>query len=369
MEKRPALMLPMGADDWERGIRLDFLKSVRALLEKSGWCIGVEIKGWLGDWCEDCFAMIRHLGGRVTWHPSIKPTYDMHGSTDVLPERTHQMVDQASRFKDFIEAITIHLPSLLREGSLREGFSIDPTVERYYSPVDAEEMLAHIKSQVEPLKKLNGLLEGKLYIENIPLTSFRGGCRLPTYLSLSAGSFLDLFWLKKQTGVNVTFDNEHFSSACNLLYRRWEFEGLPSSQPVSPHELSPAERELHEVAGYWLKKGEAPIDCGRHMSYIGYASTVDPRLFHLGSGEFDANNRGQHAGHLPFEQLTMQQRIYFRWVVRRLTSGIGIGAVVEVCGGDYETDQYGPWSERIANDELAKMTTFLKFMDIVEKCC
>ncbi|KKQ18781.1 MAG: hypothetical protein US31_C0002G0126 [Berkelbacteria bacterium GW2011_GWA1_36_9] len=355
---RPMLALPMGRKDWIRGIRWNFLKSCAPILDKLGWCIGVEVKGLvLEGWAEDCFNKIKALGGRVTWHPPTDAIENM--------DKMEFVASQANNLIDFgLEAVTIHLPPLF----LTSQPLIETSLKRYNSSVDAGIMLEHIKSQVKILVKLNKKMGGILQIENVSLISWsKDENHRLTYLALRAGSWLDIAWISKEVGVKTTFDSEHYNSARNLLMgmmeddlcrlSRWR---VPSSAKVGEDAY-----KLHSITGYWLKKGLPPV-AYRQIGLIDYIELTQPTLFHLGGGTHDVNEKGEYTSHLPIDLCDPYQINTLDLILRKIRETNAIGAVVEVCGRS-EEEWFGYWSPRIENDEVAKMHTYLTVMNEISR--
>lgn len=369
---QPALMLPMGKDDWEKGARWNFLKSCAPILERLGWTIGVELKGALYDeapnnWLTNCMTVINQLGGRLTWHLPVKATKKLHEGIASELEKMGKLALQLQQYG--LEAVTIHCAPVI---------SIDPPedagLERYNSPIPAEEMLAHIKAQVEPLKQLNELVGGILNIENVDIIQFRDkGHRIPTYLALQTGCHFDLLWLKNQAGVNTTFDSEHFFSTGNLLHRQGvehNMAHLPELDPSMYYANNKkvnfdALHELADLAWYWLVKGYPPLGLGE-LGWGKFIKETEPRLFHLGGGTRAMDDLGRIETHLPsFNRSKAKEALDFElcWIMEHPEV---IGAVIEVTG-QLDPEKYSEWSPRTYDDEVAKIQTYLVVIDEIEK--
>jgi len=358
MPKR-MLALPFGKDDLGSD-RLNFLRKYQSLLGELGWCVGIEAKGpTLEGWAEDCFREIKLMGGRFVWHLPNAAAKQLHAG---VSDELKRMADEASRFKSLgLEAVTIHCaPAASFDPPEDAGF------ERYNSPMSAEEMLAHITAQVGPLMELNRLTGGILNIETVDVTNFRGGgYRVPTYLQLQTGCREDLLWLKRQTGVGITFDSEHFLCAGNLLERKADFEELPVDEPGPNDRIPPAVAELAKTAGYWLRKGSPPTSVAS-MSLADFVEHAKPRLFHFGAADRAIDEEGRIATHLPYDLSQPKQKQLLDWQIRYITRHRGvIGAVIEVTG-QLKPEMYSPWSPRPDDDEEAKKKTYLTVIEEIE---
>jgi hypothetical protein len=256
-----------------------------------------------------------------------------------------------------LRAVTIHCAPAM---------SIDPPanagMERYDSPIDGEEMLAHIIQQVEPLRELNELTGGILQIETVDITNFRdGGFKLPTYLQLQTGAWMDLIWLKKQAGVSVTFDSEHHFCAGNVIMRQRDMAVLPFSCLGVP---SPEEDELALLCGYWLRRGCVP-DPLMITDIKSFILRAQPRLFHFGAA-VQAEIDGEIGTHLPYDRQNQEQiDLLDQQLVYMMADNNCLGGVTEVVGRNQYIDdptnhghnRYSQWSPRESDDELAKEQT------------
>lgn len=358
---KPALMLPMGKEDWERCQRWHFLQSCQPILERLGWTIGVELKGKLYDelWITDCITAVNHIGGRITWHLPIGETKKLHkGITSEL-----KIIGEYAELlkRSGLEAVTIHCAPAVSVDPLEEIGSL----ERYSSPISAEEMVMHIKAQVEPLKQLNELVGGILHIENVDIIQFRGGgYRVPTYLALQTGCFLDLVWLRQQTSVQITLDSEHFLCSQNLLLRKGDFErllSLPNTRIIG----SDARDNMIEISGYRLAKGKLPRAVAQFI-FSDYVIMAKPHLFHLGGATRAVDEAGRIETHLPtFDHPEAKEALecQLRWTMSHPEV---IGAVIEVTG-QLQPDKYSPWSPRPYDDEVAKMQSYLAVINEIEE--
>ena len=357
---KPALMLPMGKADYEAGSRMAFLRSVRPILERLGWCIGVEAKGLsLKCWAKDCFEEIRLLGGRITYHPP--DIFSGRGDPQKsFSEILEEIAAQVSWYRRLgLELATIHLKPIVTEDP-----SADAGLERYNSPISAEEMIDHIRLHISFLRKLNVDMGGILSIENVSLTNFcQAGYRVPTHLTLRAGCWWDLIWLKEHAGVNITFDCEHFLSAGNLLARRRDLYGLERLIPI---EWTESEKELSGISGYRLVEGFPPKNTQRAINMPNFINISQPALYHLGGAVRDVDDQGRIESHLPIDILHSNQKRVLDLNLRSIMATDAIGVVVEVCG-NLLPDKYSPWSPRPCNDEVAKMQTYLAVIDEIVK--
>src|SRR4030042_2547358 len=331
------LALPYGEGDHKAGHRLNFMKSCIPVLDRLGWCIGIEGKGGLGDWARDCFPVIKELGGRITFHPPAGIAKGLGNPEKPIPDK---LMEQAELVPEFIklglEAYTIHLAPAQASDPPE-----DMGLERYNSPIGAEQMLEHIKRQVEPLKQLNEMMQGILHIENVDITNFRGGgYRVPTYLALQTGCWLDLLWLRDQTGVKTTIDTEHLFCANNVLRREEDFLKLSHSSGVVPEVM----HDLAEITGYWLQKDQVPA-IAKDISWDRYIVLAKPNLFHFGGAYRAADDEERIMTHLPIDIRDTRQKKVLDYQLELVASGQGIGAVIEVCG-KLQPDKYSEWSPR-----------------------
>lgn len=360
---KPMLALPMGKDDWENGRRWRFLQICQPVLERLGWCIGIEAKGGsLDGWARECFLAIKKMGGRITLHPPAGIAKGMGDPANPIPEKLLALAKQVSEFIPLgLEAVTIHCaPAVLIDPSEDAG------LERYNSPIGADEMLTHIQAQVEPLKQLNELMGGILHIENVDIIDFRGGgYRVPTYLALQTGCWKDLVWLKEQAGIQGTFDSEHFFCASNLLVvsqRENQADFRPLTVLISSR--LKGEEEFSELAGYRLAKGWPPKAI-QEANLEDYVEDLEPSLFHLGGATDAVDENGRIATHQPsFDNPQAKKALDFE-LQRTMTHPEVIGCVVEVTG-QFQPEKYSEWSPRVADDEEAKRQTYLAVVNEIE---
>ena len=362
---KPALMLPMGEGDWKEGSRLLFMKSCLPILESLGWTIGAEIKGSsFDDWTRECILALKKFGGRITAHPPNTTAWDLGKLGHPIPDKLMTIAQQAPEFKKLgLEAITIHCAPAL---------SVDPPedagLERYNSPISAEEMLEHIKRQIQPLVDVNAITGGILQIENVDIINFRGGGHyVPTYLQVQTGSWMDLLYLKKESGVQATFDSEHHFCAGNLLYRRGRFMPIPTWGPddyVNAREFRAAHR-LAKIAGYYLMEGKPPITA-QSVGWREFISDLRPTLFHLGGAIRTEDDDGRIETHLPsFGYPLAKEALDFEllWTMEHPEV---IGCVIEVAG-QLDPKKYSPTSPRPENDNDAKMTAYRTVIEAIER--
>jgi len=211
-------------------------------------------------------------------------------------------------------------------------------------------MLDHITSQVEPLRQLSQLMSGILNIETVDITNFSSaGCRLPTYLALQTGAWMDLPWLAREAGVRITADSEHILCAGNLLMRQRDLSDVPHW--VINHDDEDL-WALAKVVGYFLKEGQAPQTYVDASSLEAHFRILEPHLFHFG-GATQANFNGTLGTHLPFDEDDAEQMTTLDMQLEMIKEGQGIGGVVEVTG-QLDPTRYDTWSPRIADDEEAK---------------
>lgn len=360
---KPALMLPMGREDYEAGDRMNFLRSVRKEVESLGWCIGIQTAGpSLKSWGYDCFREIQSMGGRIVCHaPDV---FGGRGNKEQPPEeQLKEFAEQVRWYKEkgFLELVTIHLKPIVTEDPPR-----DAGLDRYNSSIDAAEMLKHLEWHVQFLEKLNRATGGILSIENVSLTNFcEAGHRLPTYLSLRAGGWWDLIWLACLTGVNITFDSEHFIASGNLLERRRDLRELGRwSLPWTREE-----RDLASITGYRLARGFPPRNIRHLIGMFRFVSVSHPKLYHLGGAIQDMVTIDDEQfidTHRPIDNRDEYQRHNLDLILKKIVETGAIGAVIEVCG-NLQPDKYDPWSPRPESDEVAKMQSYLTVIDEIDK--
>lgn len=296
MSRPPALMLPMGRGDYEKGLRLAFMQSLLPILKLFGFTFGIEIKvgNDLAEWAKYCVQDIVGLGGRVTmhWPNGIGKDLVHKELTDALKN----LADiSSSLISHGLEAVTIHCAAAVSEDP-----KPDAGLERYNSPIGAEEMMAHIMSQVESLRKLNVMLNGIVHIENLDPTQFAGGGKmLPTFLELKTGTWKDLGSIARLTGVNTTVDAEHFFGAMKFFSRDGlMYKDLKKYDVTSNCQGFEADDELAGFAGYHIVKGYPPYYASK-LSFASFVDWVKPRLFHLGGSVRAVDSEGRIDTHKP----------------------------------------------------------------------
>lgn len=357
---------PLGRGDFEKGRRVEFLLDQAPRLWELGCVPAFELKGddLSGGWVE---ALREQLGshGLLTWHWSPKATKGL--GEGVLSSQLVEMAVQANELRQRIglAAVTIHCaPAMAIEPDPEAGW------ERYDSPVSASEMLAHLLRQVGPLRHLNLLCGGILSIETVDVANFRDvDHKVPTYLALQTGSWLDLIWLAEQAGVWTTFDSEHHLCSGNLLLRRRELESLPRQilgLATSSEEL------LASITGYWLRRG-APPEAKLRLSLPEFIQAANPRLYHLGAAVQATNEAGEICTHLPYIGGLEETRLLDWQLISMMSNPHSLGAVTEVTGQLFVEDpvspgqnRYSQWSARPDDDEVAKEQTILAIIDRLE---
>ncbi|MDO8676506.1 MAG: hypothetical protein Q7K16_02550, partial [Candidatus Azambacteria bacterium] len=300
----------------------------------------------------------KDLGGRITFHPPAGIAKGLGNPDKPIPDKLLEQAKLVAKFIKFgLEAYTIHLaPAMANDPPEEMG------LERYNSPIGAEEMFEHIKRQVEPLKQLNELMQGILHIENVDITNFRdGGYRVPTFLALQTGCWLDLKWLKDETGVKTTVDTEHYFCARNLLKTEEDLK-LHFGWIVEP---TKSQEKLEEITGYWLKEGKWPM-LARELTWQRYIKTINPELFHLGGAYRAVDDKERIMTHLPIDIKEFRQKDVLDYQLELIMAGQGIGAVIEVWGQLHELDKYSPMSPRPLDDEVARMMTYLTVVNEIE---
>lgn len=353
----PCFGLPLGEGDFKDGSRVAYLlelaeknKNVRMLVELKGDSLEPD-GGWIGEFHK----VFKRVGGQMVWHPGPKLTKQMTTLSGDLTPQLFYMGRQANILRERygLLAVTIHLsPAVSKEPQPDAG------LERYNSPIGPKEMLEHICSQVKPISQLNEIMGGILNIETVDITNFRGGTRLPTYLALQTGAWMDLSWLRHRTGVRITADSEHMLCAGNLLMRRRDMINVPKWSPLTVQIMThgeddsyPAEEELAKIAGYWLGPDTAPMTV-KDIEIADHFEILDPHLYHFG-GAVQAEIDGTIGTHLPYDEDNKKQMEILDLQLERIKNGRGIGGVIEVVG-QLDSAKYDPWSPRIADDEEAK---------------
>jgi len=350
----PCFGFPLGEGDFKKQSRVAYLfelaretRNARMLVELKG--DSVEPDGWIREFHK----IFAGVGGQMVWHPGPKLTKKMVGDDGKLTPELVRMAEQANALREQygLLAVTIHLmPAVQHEPSKEAG------LERYNSPISAKAMLDHITSQVIPIRQLNEIMGGILNIETVDITNFSSaGCRLPTYLALQTGAWMDLPWLARETGVRITADSEHILCAGNLLLRRRDLIEL-THWVVSQNPQNDKEQwALADVAGYFLKVGEAPQSYVDATNLEAHFAILNPHLYHFG-GAVQANLNGTLGTHLPYDEDNAEQMAILDMQLEMIKEGQGIGGVVEVVG-QLDPAKYDPWSPRIADDEEAKRHT------------
>ena len=357
---------PLGKGDFEKGRRLGHMLGMSERYANLGIVPMFELKGddLSGGWVQDLYAQIKPFGGVLTWHWSPKSTKKLGDLAEPVSEQLKAMASQAKILKETVDlaAVTIHCAP---------AQAVDPPadagMERYNSPIGAAEMFGHIVRQVKPIRALNEATGGILHVENVDITNFRdGGYKLPTYLTLQTGSFIDLIWLAREAGTHITFDSEHFFCAGNLLYRRRDMKDLPAyAEPQTVEEAAFA-----AVSRYWLRQGYAP-EATVGIDIASFVMTACPRLFHIG-GAIQAEIDGQIGTHLPLDWENSDQMGVLDFQLQRIMANdFALGAIHEVVGQNQYADdpanpghnRYSPWSTRIEDDEAAKEKTLEVILD------
>ena len=348
----PCFGLPLGEGDFRTGSRVNYLLEMAQQHSKVRMC--VELKGDSLDpdgWIREFHQQFAPVDGKMLWHPGQKLTRTLVGEDGNLAPALAAMARQANILRERygLLAVTIHLvPAVQKEPDPGAGF------ERYNSPIGARTMLSHIMSQVNPIRQLNEMMGGILHIETVDITNFSsGGCRLPTYLALQTGAWMDLVWLAREAGVRITADSEHMLCAGNLLMRRRDLADVPRWWIVESNEAE-EQWALARVTGYFLKEGEAPeaIDATNLETHF---EILNPHLYHFGAA-VQANLNGTLGIHLPYDEVNAGQMAILDMQLERIKDGKGIGGVVEVTG-QLDPERYDPWSPRSSDDEEAKRHT------------
>ena len=360
------LALPLGKRDYESGARLKFLLETQPQLAELGLTCGIELKlnrgecdhemlePWVYQACEQIIA----VGGMVTWHPCWQLTQHL-GQPEFTGAEFNNIVDIANELRQRfnLRVVNVH-------GGMVEANEPETTdkVARYRSVLDAGQMVNHLKNQIPVLKAMNEATGGILTLENVDIglfSSIHADGR--KFLALQTGCWRDLGVIARQAGVGVCLDSEHFFEAAATLNRTGYNADLPT---YWPRQLTPEIAELFNFTGYMMDKGEIPAAMTATSYEIFLEQEARPCYLHLGgsTGSFDEN--GLVNTHLPITDINdpAQARgaevfaINARYLVRHHDC---FGACVEVQagGGMYN------WSPRPANDEEAKQSTYLQFME------
>ena len=368
---KQALMLPLGEADFRKGVRVDFLRAVAPMLKEIGCQVGVELKGneinpdgWIKD------LMTELPEARICWHPGAGIAKTLGKPDEPIPPVLEKACAQAATLKQRygLSVFTIHLPP---------AQAIEPPadagLERYNSPIEAEEMLGHINRQIDPLCRLVELSDQTLAVETVDTCNFvDAGHKLPTYLALQTGAGQELKYLQeeveKRSGCHlmITVDPEHVICSQNVFRRRRDMRHLPKWEPYSP---TPAQRELAKITGYWLKKGYPPYSADLKFDSIEEdilqrLEYFKPELLHLGAAIEAETDRHEIGTHLPYNLWDNQQMArldgLLQWSLQN--RGHGYGWVIEVAGRRV-SERYSRWSPRPDDDEVAKLMSYLVVID------
>lgn len=348
---KPCFGLPLGEGDFKKRDRVDYLLALARQTTNARML--VEIKGDSLDpdgWVHEFHREFAAVGGQMCWHPGMKLTKKLTDANGFLTPELQLMAQQAYQLRREcgLSAVTLHLMP-----AVQQECAPDAGLERYNSPIGPKDMLDHIVSQVKPIRQLNELMGGILNIETLDITNFSSaGCRLPTYLALQTGSWMDLKWLADKADVRITADSEHMLCAGNLLMRRRDMREVPISffWPTEDEQFA-----LANVTGYFLEEGIAPQSALDASNLVDHFEFLSPHLYHFG-GAVQANLNGTLGTHLPYNEDDQEQMDILDLQLRRLKAGWGIGGVVEVVG-QLDPARYDPWSPRIVDDEEAKRNT------------
>jgi hypothetical protein len=368
---KPALIWPMGEDDWLSETRWALILDLYNLIKEKGWTIGIELKGNSikpDGWAKEVAEELNILGGMICWHPSIAVSKDIGKKEQPGPGLFRSCIYQANALRRLgLRLFSTHLATWTeKEPDENSG------LERYESQVDARQMLILIESQINPLcwAMLNS--GGIIAIENVDMVQFLGGgYRLPTYLEARVGAGNELVYLQKivngRCGLKpkITYDVEHDLCSRNVLERREDMAGIPFWKPSHP---SPDQKQLATIAGYWLDKGKLPLAKNFYGDDYNIVQRslrrLKPALLHLGAANRAVTAYNKINTHLPYNPFNLDEREILDLLLRYAFENKNcLGVVNEVTGSGFKLGEYSPWSPRPIDNELALHVSAVTIVD------
>lgn len=349
-----SLMLPAGAKDFQA--RIDFFEENIQRMIDLGLTPGFEIKGsdLSGDWPKELLKYAKMHDGKVTWHANDKLASRMGFSDFDFPTFLDHVLQAKPLFEKGLDAVVTHL------GAVRWSEECPDKNEnyQYWSPIDAEEMIAQIENHSKVLRVLKEDLDGKLWLENTAPTLFGpGGSK--HFLSPQVGTYWVVRKLAYEIGLSKVFDNEHYREEENLFHRLGEFELVPKFQP---NEKTKSQLQLEQVSGYVLEKSRVPYSVFPRVPFRDIVAFRDVALYHIGGG-MNSLKDGLVATHQPIESIEQAIDVGVLDILHQTSLNLA-GVVIEVCGAA-GLKGYNVTS-RIEDDWEAKKVTFEVVLKLIE---
>ncbi|MCX6810127.1 MAG: hypothetical protein NTY30_00050 [Candidatus Berkelbacteria bacterium] len=224
---------------------------------------------------------------------------------------------------------------------------LDDPIERYRSPIGAEEYLLACQFQHKLLRDMASRApKSQIRVENTGVTEFIGGNKLPTYTHPRVGNWLEVAKLARIAKVGVLIDWEHAAISDNFFGRLEDYSQLPRANEFKP--ASNAERFLWQQLGLGIRKGEFPA-----ARYYATMAEVVVRMKgshnHLSAG-YREEDHGVIATHPPIEigPTFASQRI--RSIINQLLQQENCLMCLEVDGS--RADGSGPFPDRQPTEVL-----------------
>jgi len=143
------------------------------------------------------------------------------------------------------------------------------------APAEPLRILAETVAYIKALQKIFP----QLTLENTTLVDYyrdENAYLALTSFQTSVGTLEDLFYLRRQTGVEILLDLEHLMINLNFLNRQKNYAGLK----VEPFEPTEDEKKLSKILGYKVKKGFISY-AEPKIELVEFVNKIKAKKYHL----------------------------------------------------------------------------------------
>lgn len=169
--------------------------------------------------------------------------------------------------------INLHGPKLWWQPKAKEY------VRRYFNRSEPKEYFQLLEMTVELIKILRKTFPNLTFENTCLCDYYRHDARLlpETSYQTNIGILNDLFYLQKQTGVELLFDLEHFILNQNFLARLKNYRHLPKN--INKNE-SAQEKKLCQIFGFYIQKGSIPY-LSNPVNLEDFVKILHAKYYHL----------------------------------------------------------------------------------------
>lgn len=190
-----ALGLPLGKQNAEDGFRIGFVETVlhpflgTVKIPGQQWVGAYQLQGnTLSGWAGRVFRWKKDAGGMLLWkpEPKIMRTCGRFGG-ELVSEPARKMIEEAALLtkEGLLDRVVFRVSPLVEELPVAEG------IERYFSPVSAEGVIAWQDRQIETICIILGIAgehAEKFEVEVLDWCQFKNRASVPTRFEGQLGS-------------------------------------------------------------------------------------------------------------------------------------------------------------------------------------